>query len=306
MKVSVCMITYNHEKFISKAIEGVLMQQTSFDYELVIGEDCSNDNTRSILIEFQKKYPNKIKLLLPEKNLGMMPNFITTLQVCKGQYVALCEGDDYWIDPNKLQQQVEFLDANPEFVASFHKVKDYYQNFDKVLNSQRIYSAKVEFDIQDIISSFFINTCSLVFRNVNFKFPEFFYDVYAGDQFLCLFLALNGKFYFHNKEMAVYRIHDTSITRALVSKDNVLEIEKASKAFNEFDKFSNYKFSLSIQERIEKEYLILSIKNCKNIVQKIFLVSFFVIKHSTLNIREIKNIINRYFPALYKYYPFKN
>ncbi len=113
--VSVCMITYNHEKFISKAIEGVLMQKTSFPIKLIIGEDFSTDNTRRICIEYNEKYPEKIELLLPEKNLGMTPNFINTLKACAGKYIAICEGDDYWTDPLKLQKQVDFLEANPDY-----------------------------------------------------------------------------------------------------------------------------------------------------------------------------------------------
>ena len=98
IKVSVCMITYNHERFIAQAIESVLMQETDFRVELVIGEDCSTDGTRAIVREFGERFPERIRLLLPEHNLGMMPNFVATLSACRGQYVALLEGDDYWTD----------------------------------------------------------------------------------------------------------------------------------------------------------------------------------------------------------------
>ncbi|MDF1549683.1 MAG: glycosyltransferase, partial [Bacteroidales bacterium] len=122
MKLSVCMITYNHEKYIGQAIEGVLMQKTNFDIELLIGEDFSNDNTRNICMGYKNKYPDKIKLLLREKNIGMMRNFIQTLNTCKGKYIALCDGDDYWTDPLKLQKQVDFLEANPEYALCYHRV----------------------------------------------------------------------------------------------------------------------------------------------------------------------------------------
>lgn len=102
--VSICMITYNHEPFIREAIEGVLMQQSTFPYELVIGEDYSTDRTRDICIEYQQKHPDKIRLLLNEKNLGVMPNFIQTLNACSSKYIALCEGEDYWTDPLKPQE----------------------------------------------------------------------------------------------------------------------------------------------------------------------------------------------------------
>ena len=103
------MITYNHEKFIAEAIEGVVMQKTNFQFELVIGEDCSTDNTRAICIEYQKKYPDIIRLRLPETNQGMMLNWINNINSGRGKYIALCDGDDYWTDPYKLQKQVDFM-----------------------------------------------------------------------------------------------------------------------------------------------------------------------------------------------------
>jgi glycosyltransferase involved in cell wall biosynthesis len=108
MKVSVLMITYNHEKFIAQAIDSILMQQTDFEYEIVVGDDFSKDRTRAILDNYKKKHPSKIKLLFPDRNLGMHRNFIQTLNSCQGQYVALLEGDDYWTSPYKLQKQVDF------------------------------------------------------------------------------------------------------------------------------------------------------------------------------------------------------
>ena len=107
-KVSICMITFNHEKFIGQAIEGVMMQITDFEYKLIIGEDCSTDKTRQICIDFKEKYPEKIILRLPEKNIGVIPNFIENLDICSKdyKYTAMCEGDDYWIDPLKLQKQM--------------------------------------------------------------------------------------------------------------------------------------------------------------------------------------------------------
>lgn len=113
--VSIFMMTFNHEEFISEAIEGVLMQKTNFDYEIVIGEDCSTDNTREIILSYQKKYPGKFKLLLHEKNIGAVANQMAIFQACVGKYIALCEGDDYWTDPLKLQKQVDFLEGNPEY-----------------------------------------------------------------------------------------------------------------------------------------------------------------------------------------------
>ena len=93
--LSVLIITYNHEKFIGKALDSALGQKTNFDYEIVIGEDCSTDKTRQILLEYKKKYPRKVKLVLQEKNVGPNENFIDTYMACTGKYIAMLEGDDY-------------------------------------------------------------------------------------------------------------------------------------------------------------------------------------------------------------------
>jgi glycosyltransferase involved in cell wall biosynthesis len=112
--VSVKMITYNHEFYIAQAIEGVLMQETDFSIELIIGEDCSTDRTREIALDYQKKYPDIIRVLTSEKNVGMHKNARRTEKACRGKYIAFCEGDDYWHHPLKLQKQVDYLEAHPE------------------------------------------------------------------------------------------------------------------------------------------------------------------------------------------------
>jgi len=114
VKLSVLLVTYNHESLIHKAIEGALMQQTDFMYELVIGEDCSTDNTLSICRSYQNKSPSKIKILANKINLGLNLNFINTLKACKGQYIAYLEGDDHWKTSDKLQKQVDIMEQNPD------------------------------------------------------------------------------------------------------------------------------------------------------------------------------------------------
>ena len=106
------MITYNHERFIAQAIESVLEQKTTFDFEIVIGEDCSTDGTGKIVMSYAQKYPDKVRAIVREKNIGATHNFINTLNQCRGQYVALLEGDDYWIDPMKLELQIRVMEGN--------------------------------------------------------------------------------------------------------------------------------------------------------------------------------------------------
>lgn len=121
IKVSVVMATYNHEKYIGHALESAINQKTDFKYEILVGEDCSTDGTAKIVKEYAEKYPDKINARIREKNLGMSGNIVDLMMAAKGEYIAFLEGDDYWIDENKLQKQADFLDNHPEHVAVFGK-----------------------------------------------------------------------------------------------------------------------------------------------------------------------------------------
>ena len=127
-KVTIVCITYNQEKYIKDAIESFLQQKTSFPFEVIISDDCSTDNTAGIIKEYAQKYPNLIKPIFREENLGVMKNFIDTLSQVKTKYAIVNEGDDYFSDENKLQIQYDFLEKNPQYSACFHPVKIIYEN----------------------------------------------------------------------------------------------------------------------------------------------------------------------------------
>ena len=118
--VSVRVATYNQEKYIAQCIEGVLMQKTDFPVEIIIGEDCSTDRTREIVLKYRDQNADRIKAILPDQNQGPSLNTMRIQQACQGKYHAMCEGDDYWIDPTKLQKQVDFMEAHPDFSLCFH------------------------------------------------------------------------------------------------------------------------------------------------------------------------------------------
>lgn len=250
MKLSVIMITYNHEKFIAQALDSILMQEVDFDYEIVIGEDKSTDRTREIVLEYQKKHPEKIRLLLPERNLGMMRNFIETYMSCKGEYLANLEGDDYWTDPFKLQKQVDVLDANQDFVMCFHNTNVVYEGFD--INRGSYVSnidQKAISTIEDIITkNWHIMTGSMMFRkNIIKTFPGWYYDVFNGDYALQLMLADHGKIYYIDEVMGVYRRHPESIATTIDSDSHLLNLIKVRK---NFDKYTNYKYHKIIKNRV--------------------------------------------------------
>jgi len=203
--LSVCMVTYNHEQFIEQAINGVLAQKVSFRIELVIGEDCSTDSTRKICIDYQKQYPDIITLNLPDKNIGAQQNFVNTCSMCKGKYVALCEGDDYWIDENKLQKQVDFLERNPDYSLSSHNSVILAHN-GKLLYDPPL--AGTTYTTADIISlDWGIMTASIVFRRSSFTIPAWFKNVRNGDYALQLLVSAKGMVNYIPEYMSVYRRH---------------------------------------------------------------------------------------------------
>ena len=122
-KLTVVTTTYNHEKYIEKCIKSIMSQKTNFKYKLLISDDYSTDKTRKILRKYENKYSDKIEVIYRNTNLGAMKNFIETLNLVHSQYVALCDGDDYWTDPNKLQKQVDFLEKNSKYTVVFHQTK---------------------------------------------------------------------------------------------------------------------------------------------------------------------------------------
>ncbi len=217
-KVSVCLITYNHEKYIAEAIESVLMQQTDFDYELVIGEDCSTDRTREILLKYKDKYPDKVRLLLPERNLGMMINLVKTLKECHGEYIAILEGDDYWTDKCKLQKQVSFFEKNPGYSICFHKVTVHHE-YDIAKNYESNKDQCEDTSFTDLCMENYMATASVVYSKLKTsELPDWFVKAPVGDWTLHLFNAQFGKIKFLEDNMAVYRQHNNGIWSTLTGK----------------------------------------------------------------------------------------
>lgn len=207
-KVSVLMITYNHERFIAEAIDSVLMQETDFDVELVIGEDCSTDRTREIVLDYERKYPDTIRLLLPEQNLGMIPNFVQTYEACRGEYIALLEGDDYWTDLRKLQKQVDFLESMPSFVACSHNAEIVYEDTSHESHPYCTPEQKSVWAFEDTLERNPFPTASMLFRNrLLVSFPEWFFQTVHADSALYILLTQHGPIGYLNEAMSVYRIH---------------------------------------------------------------------------------------------------
>ncbi|MEI7525469.1 MAG: glycosyltransferase [Mariniphaga sp.] len=221
-KVSVAMITFNHEHFIAQAIESVLMQQTDFDYELVIAEDCSTDGTRAIVQAYKDRYPSRIRLLLPEQNQGMNANFVATLNACRGKYIAILEGDDYWIDPLKLQKQVIFLERNPEFVGCFHNTEERYEESIKASTLYCSFKHAMSISFKDLSYANLIPTCSVILvKKYIINLPQWFSKMPMGDWPLHLINAQFGDYWYIPHVMGVHRLTTTSTWALQDQKRNI-------------------------------------------------------------------------------------
>lgn len=210
IKVSVYMLTYNHKEYIGQAIESVLMQKTDYSYELVIGDDASTDGTQDILRDYQKKYPDIIKLILRNKNIGGLKNAVDVRRHCRGEYLAVLEGDDFWIDENKLQKQIDFLEGNKDYIGCYTDcdiIKDSYYSVRwysrRDINSLDDYLVK---DGRDLLS---IPTATLVFRNVYSDNPQlqkyFTKTSFIGDRIQHTILLTRGKIKYFPIKTATYR-----------------------------------------------------------------------------------------------------
>lgn len=241
MTLSVCMITYNHEKYIAEAIEGILMQLVEFPFELVIANDTSTDSTNEIINDFIINHPkgNLIRYFNHSENFGMMSNFIFGLNNCKGKYIALCEGDDYWSDPFKLQKQVDFLEANIDYSLCFHETISLRHN--GVENLMIKANEDKSFHLADLLQRNFIPTVSSVFRSLNVvnNLDSKFAQLSAGDWALHLLSAERGKIYYFKDCMAVYRIHSTGVWSSM---DRDTMVKKTICLMDELNRYFDNKY----------------------------------------------------------------
>jgi glycosyltransferase involved in cell wall biosynthesis len=209
MKISACIITFNQEKYIEDCILNALSQRVYCEYEIVIGDDCSTDNTSLICQKYADAYPSLIKYHRRNNNIGMMKNWFTTLSECSGSYIALCEGDDFWSDPEKLQLQLGILQSQSEISACFHS--SYTISSDKNFKNKVLKPDEVErfFNVSEIVErgGDFFSTNSLFFRSdVLNQMPTWLLHAPVADFPFLIYLALSGKVFYLNKCMSVYRI----------------------------------------------------------------------------------------------------
>lgn len=258
-KVSINCITYNHEQYIADAIEGFLMQETDFPFEILIHDDASTDNTQDIIRKYEEKYPNLIKPIYQTQNQYAKVKRIGSFNNlrAKGKYIALCEGDDYWTCNNKLQKQVAILDNDLDIMLCVHATKvkksnteDNFSNVIKLSNKNKVFSAT------EVIvgGGYFGHTSSFMFRaSVLENAPKWYFDAPVGDLSLSLLCSSKGLMYYLNDEMSVYRrgIRGSWTKRMKNPKNRILHASRSIKMYEEYNQYTNFKYNDEVKVRLK-------------------------------------------------------
>lgn len=264
--VSINCITYNHENYIREALDSFLMQKTNFNYEILIHDDASTDNTAEIILEYERKYPNIVKPIIQKENQQsqgikkVSHRFNHTR--AKGKYIAFCEGDDYWIDDNKLQKQVDYMESNPNCTFCFHNA--YVLQNEKKSSSSRLvipwlsenrkfyYGKSINYFSGELQLLGFIPTASFMFpRYVLDNPPEWFFEAPVGDNPIKLIASSFGYAHYINEPMCIYRFNvpNSATTKWRNSSLNqaVQRCNKFIKMLDDFNEYSNYRYSEDIE-----------------------------------------------------------
>ncbi|HEX5884769.1 MAG TPA: glycosyltransferase [Pyrinomonadaceae bacterium] len=253
-KVSILVTTYNQENLITHAINSILAQEVNFAYEIVIGEDASQDRTREIVVELGKQYPDKIRVMLrnPEEadrdrriRLAGKINYLNALRACRGQYIAILDGDDYFTSTHKLQRQVDFLDIHPECAICFHNVLAIYEDGSREPEKLCPADQKPISDIKQLLWGNFIPACSIMYRREPLiKIPDWFLTARMGDWPLNIFKAQQGKIGYIDEVMAAYRVHVAGVWSLRRRSHQLLT---SIKVLDNIDRDLGFKYSDSIR-----------------------------------------------------------
>lgn len=301
-KVSVCFITYNHAAYIRIALDSIIAQKTNFDFELVIGDDCSTDGTTEIVKEYADKYPQLVRAYIHPVNLtnfglpGKL-NFVHGFSVCKGQYVVHIEGDDYFIDENKLQKQADFLDTHPEYSACFHnalmKFEDNSGREDYPINGP---DQKREIRPMDLLHErevWFMATAAVMFRKqiIGDTFPEWFLKTKSGDIPLYVMLSDVAPIAYLDEVMSVYRRHTAGLSYT-DSNFDLNFLENRILMYQNIDRHTQRHYHKAIQNIIgDYYYMCLTTRQLEHSQKQKLKYFQKALSHKLPKLREFKNLI---------------
>lgn len=313
--VSISCITYNHENFIKEALDSILMQETNFNYEILIHDDASTDSTPDIIKEYEEKYPDLIKPIYQKNNQYSKGIKVNAMNVERalGKYIAICEGDDYWTNPHKLQEQFDYMQDHPECsvcVHAGHSVNLDSKVIDKPLrpnNGNKIYN------IGEIISGgggLFATNSIFYRRELCLERPKFFNTSPVGDYPLIIYLSLKGSVYYVDKFMSTHRINvPGSWTKSTLRNFGMLlsYYERTILMLNELDEYTRFEYNKVIKERKNKMEFNIHLlngnykdirkteyKDLYNTLKLTTLAKYFFIRQVSY-IKSIKSIIRKIF-----------
>lgn len=305
--VSISCTTYNHEKYIEDALKSFLMQKTNFEFEILIHDDASNDNTGEIIRQYQKKYPKIIKPILQKENQlskGVKRLYYTFNHTrAKGKYIALCEGDDYWTDPYKLQKQVDYMEKHPECSMCFHAAEIVTENGERTNNVIRLYteSRKLPQDKMFYGAGKTNATASIMYKKELMDDPpSWYFDAPVGDTPLALILSSIGQVYYIDRFMSAYRVGVAVSWNNRIHNNNekmIPVLKGIIKMLEEFNEFSNWKFDKDVKRKqLEIEVRLLKLERQ---LKPILLISHpkykMYLKNFPITTR-IKKVLNELFP----------
>lgn len=249
--VSISCVTFNHAKYICECLDSMLSQKTNFNFEIIIHDDASTDGTKEIIEEYVTKYPEIIFPIFQTENqfskgIRGIPTRYNYVR-CRGKYIAICDGDDYWIDPQKLQKQIDFLELNPDFSICFHNMKIKDELNPSILKFTNKNQKEIS-EIEDLAKGNYIYSASTVFRKPPNGYPDWLLEMPIGDYPLHLINAQYGKIKYIDEVMGVYRIHEGGIwgpySKLALNQKWIQTIE-----------LMQHKFTVEVNEALKKQIM---------------------------------------------------
>lgn len=267
--VSIVCVAYNQENYIAEAIESFLMQKTDFSYEILMHDDASKDETPNIIKKYEEEYPGRIKAVYQKENQYSkgVHVFDFYMDIALGKYIAICEGDDYWTDPYKLQKQVDFMEQNPDYSCCLHAAFEVDAKTKRIIGKVRPSDRSKEFATEEVIlgGGGLFSTNSIFYARKFSNRPQFYYDCLIGDFPLMIHLAVSGKVYYMDEYMSAYRLGDKNSWTARMTKSSTKtrtdHIDRIETMLIKVDEYTNKKYHDAINMKIKKNRFDLLITN---------------------------------------------
>tara|TARA_Y100001954_G_scaffold24333_1_gene22180 strand:- start:19003 stop:19935 length:933 start_codon:yes stop_codon:yes gene_type:complete len=300
MKLTVLILVYNHGEFLDKCLKSVFFQKCSFDFEVLVGEDCSTDNSLEICKKFEEKYPRQFKLFRRRKNIGMLKNFYDLIENATGEYTVFLEGDDFWTNINKLEWQVKALESNLDCNICYHNVKMFFEK--GLVGNEKLYVKKkqpLKVGVETVIESeVFMHTSSLMIRTEMIKnSPPSFLDYSMADIPITIFALRDGSFAFYLDEvMSCYRKNIGGITFKL-NKERIKTVKNYILMYRDLNELLGFRYNKNFMYAELKKFLELTSLYIKNENYTMALV-YHRICNKYLLVSDLKLLLKRIFNKL--------